>query len=543
MLPFENLSTDKANAYFADGMQDLILTKLADIGDLQVVSRTSTMKYASHPDDLKTVGSQLGVAAVLEGSVQKAGNQVLINVQLIDTRNDHHLWAESYTRTLKKCSASRARSRRRSPTALKANLTPKETSELARAGTHNKQALDAYLRASFYAHQFMRSNSIDDWTHMLALLKQAVAIDPDFVHAWNQIAWVYSRFPGHDRQQREAVQRVLQLAPDNAEGHREMAFLLGREGKSTQALAEARRALQLAPDDWLFVAALGSVQAHAGQFDASIANFRKALSMQGGKQLTPFFMVNVLMQVRRYDEARERTRSYLLRHPDDLRVVNQLVMTDLAGWGDIQAARAALQAAPASATPSAEMARTTFAVNWFARDYAQALKAVQGVPSAQFPQIHPRGLYRAWALQKLGRIDEAKAAFAHVRDASDQLLEDAAGRFPAALPAGPGAVRARPARPGHPRSASRHGPDPRRLSSCRRRHRGGASRDGCRRCRCGHRHIAQAAGPASRKQHLGAPAEAGPGLGPLAQGSALPGAAEEHTDSQPATVPAEAGSD
>ena len=423
VLPFENLSTDKANAYFADGMQDLILTKLADIGALQVVSRTSTMKYASHPDDLKTVGRQLGVAAVLEGSVQKAGNQVLINVQLIDTRTDHHLWAQSYQRTLDNIFGVEGEVAEKIATALKANLTPKETSELARAGTHNKQALDAYLRASFYAHQFMRSNSIDDWTHMLALLKQAVAIDPDFVHAWNQIAWVYSRFPGHDRQQREAVQRVLQLAPDNAEGHREMAFLLGREGKSTQALAEARRALQLAPDDWLFVAALGSVQAHAGQFDASIANFRKALSMQGGKQLTPFFMVNVLMQVRRYDEARERTRSYLLRHPDDLRVVNQLVMTDLAGWGDIQAARAALQAAPASATPSAEMARTTFAVNWFARDYAQALKAVQGVPSAQFPQIHPRGLYRAWALQKLGRIDEAKAAFAHVRDASDQLLK------------------------------------------------------------------------------------------------------------------------
>lgn len=100
VLPFENLSAEKDNAYFADGMQDMILTKLADIGDLKVISRTSTAKYASHPDDLKTIAQQLGVATILEGSVQKAGNQVLINVQLIDAQTDNHLWAEAYPRTL-----------------------------------------------------------------------------------------------------------------------------------------------------------------------------------------------------------------------------------------------------------------------------------------------------------------------------------------------------------------------------------------------------------------------------------------------------------
>src|SRR5690348_10164599 len=100
VLPFENLSGDKDNAYFADGMQDLILTKLADIGDLKVISRTSTAKYQSHPDNLKIIAQQLGVAAILEGSVQKAGNQVLVNVQLIDAHTDSHIWADSYTRTL-----------------------------------------------------------------------------------------------------------------------------------------------------------------------------------------------------------------------------------------------------------------------------------------------------------------------------------------------------------------------------------------------------------------------------------------------------------
>ena len=100
VLPFENLSADKDNEYFVAGMQDLILTKLADIGELKVISRTSTLKYRSRPENLKQVGAELGVAHVLEGSVQRQGNAVLVNVQLIDTATDAHLWAESYQRTL-----------------------------------------------------------------------------------------------------------------------------------------------------------------------------------------------------------------------------------------------------------------------------------------------------------------------------------------------------------------------------------------------------------------------------------------------------------
>src|SRR5690348_5156755 len=126
VLPFENLSGDKDNAYFADGIQDLILTKLADIGDLKVISRTSTAKYQSHPDNLKIIAQQLGVAAILEGSVQKAGDQVLINVQLIDARSDNHLWAESYTRTLDNIFGVEGEVAQKVADALQAKLTSTE---------------------------------------------------------------------------------------------------------------------------------------------------------------------------------------------------------------------------------------------------------------------------------------------------------------------------------------------------------------------------------------------------------------------------------
>lgn len=146
VLPFENLSTDKENAFFASGIQDLILTKLAGIKDLKVISRTSTEKYASHPENLKNIAQELGVAKVLEGSVQKSGNSVLINVQMIDAGTDAHLWAEAYTRTLENIFGVEGEVAGKIAEALHAALSGNERQELARKPTENAAALKAYLK-------------------------------------------------------------------------------------------------------------------------------------------------------------------------------------------------------------------------------------------------------------------------------------------------------------------------------------------------------------------------------------------------------------
>src|SRR5512146_3238200 len=140
VLPFENLSKDEDNAYFASGMQDEILTRLASIRDLKVISRTSTMQYASRPPSLKVVGQQLGVATVLEGSVQKAGEQVHINLQLIDARNDTHLWAQSFDRDLKDIFTVEAEVAQKVADALKAQLLPSETARVTSTPTQNPAA-------------------------------------------------------------------------------------------------------------------------------------------------------------------------------------------------------------------------------------------------------------------------------------------------------------------------------------------------------------------------------------------------------------------
>ena len=135
MLPFENLSDDKGAAYFADGIQDEILTKLASIADLKVISRTSTAKYKSKPEDLKTVSQQLGVATVLEGSVQKANDKVRVNVQLIDARADSHLWAKSYDRDIKDVFAVESEVAQEIADSLQAKLSPAEANKLSTAPT------------------------------------------------------------------------------------------------------------------------------------------------------------------------------------------------------------------------------------------------------------------------------------------------------------------------------------------------------------------------------------------------------------------------
>src|SRR4029079_2510215 len=146
VLPFENLSDDKGAAYFADGIQDEILTKLASIADLKVISRTSTAKYKSKPEDLKTVSQQLGVATVLEGSVQKANDKVRVNVQLIDARADSHLWAKSYDRDIKDVFAVESEVAQETADSLQQKLSPAEANTLVTAPTKNTAAYDLFLK-------------------------------------------------------------------------------------------------------------------------------------------------------------------------------------------------------------------------------------------------------------------------------------------------------------------------------------------------------------------------------------------------------------
>src|SRR5204863_7702835 len=189
VLPFENLSGDKNAAYFADGIQDEIMTKLASIADLKVISRTSTAKYQSKPEDLKTVSQQLGVAKVLEGTVQRAGDKVRINVQLIDAQADSHLWAKSYDRDSKDIFAVESEVAQQIADALQAKLSPSESHALGHVPTRDAEAYDLFLKGEYQLRVAESSQAAEAYAQADAFYRQAFARDPNFAQAYSQLAY------------------------------------------------------------------------------------------------------------------------------------------------------------------------------------------------------------------------------------------------------------------------------------------------------------------------------------------------------------------
>ena len=252
VLPFENLSADAGNGYFAGGIQDEILTLLAQIGDLKVISRTSTERYASHPDDLKAVAHDLGVATVLEGSVQKSGDQVLINVQLIDAETDNHIWAQSYQRTVDDIFGVENEVAKQIADALKIKLATPEAQRLAHVPTTDPAAHDLYLRARSF---FDRSDE-QSAEQEIALTNQALAIDPHYAAAWALRADAYLALASAYRPPlevinllRESAQKAVAADPNLADGHTELgAIAMAFDWDYVTAKREFDLAAQLDPN-------------------------------------------------------------------------------------------------------------------------------------------------------------------------------------------------------------------------------------------------------------------------------------------------------
>lgn len=251
VLPFKNVG-DKADAAFADGIQEDILTKLAKIGELKVISQTSVMPYRG-ARNIRQIGNALGVSHVLEGSVQRAGSKVRVNAQLIDTRTDTHIWAEEYDRELQDVFAIQSDISHRVVDALKIQLGAEQAERLARKPTQNPEAYDAYLLGRFELNRFTE----DGFTRSVAHLQKAIALDPRFAPAYASLAEAYNTigywgylapkdaFPGA----KQAAEQALKTDPDLAEAHAALAYVLFQyEWKFKEAEAEFKEAIRLNPN-------------------------------------------------------------------------------------------------------------------------------------------------------------------------------------------------------------------------------------------------------------------------------------------------------
>jgi TolB-like protein len=285
VLPFESLSEDKANAYFADGIQEEILTRLSKIADLKVISRTSTQQYQSKPGNLAEIAKQLGVANILEGSVQKVADQVRVNVQLIQVASDSHLWADTFDRKLVDIFGVESEIAKAIADALQAKLTGGEQRALAVKPTNNPEAYDAYLRGLAFEG---RSSSPNDLEKAVGFYEQSVRLDPTFVLAWARLsranAFVY--FSGLDTTaaRRDASERALttaqKLQPNSPETLLAQAYYQYRILRDYElAKATFGRLRELLPGSSDVPGALASIARRQGHWDESVAYWEQTLAL------------------------------------------------------------------------------------------------------------------------------------------------------------------------------------------------------------------------------------------------------------------------
>ena len=326
VLPFENRSEDKANAYFADGIQDEILTRLSKIADLKVISRTSTRQYQSKPANLREIAKQLGVANILEGSVQKAADQVRVNVQLINAQTDSHLWADTYDRKLTDIFAVESEIAKAIAEQLRAKLTGREEQIIAAKPTNNPEAYDAYLRGLAYSLKTL--NTPPNALSAQKYLREAVRLDPKFAVAWALLSQVdasgyitLSLQPtvALREEARQAAETALALQPNLGEA----VLAKGRYHYSClkdydTAVRCYEQARQLLPNSSRIPELLAYVARKRGQWDQSESFFNEAEQLDPRNVFLLTQRAYSYVMLRRFPEALRKFDQVLNITPDDV---------------------------------------------------------------------------------------------------------------------------------------------------------------------------------------------------------------------------------
>ena len=326
VLPFENRSEDKANAYFADGIQDEILTRLSKIADLKVISRTTTRQYLSKPANLREIAKRLGVANIVEGSVQKAGDQVRVNVQLVNARTDSHLWADTYDRKMTDIFDVESEIAKRIAESLQAKLTGREEQALAIKPTNNPEAYDAYLRG--LAFSLKATNIPADFLGAQKYLKEAVRLDPKFALSWALLSYIDAR--GYislnlqptvalREEARQAAETALTLQPNLGEavlakGQYHYACLKDYD----TAVRYFEQARQFLPNSGQIPESLALVTRRQGQWDRSEDYFEEAERLDPRNVRLLYQHAVSYIALRRFPEALRKLDEVLNIAPDDV---------------------------------------------------------------------------------------------------------------------------------------------------------------------------------------------------------------------------------
>jgi TolB-like protein/Tfp pilus assembly protein PilF len=386
VLPFENLSSDKENAFFAQGIQDEIITTLSKISGLRVISRTSTAHYNSAPENLPEIARQLRVAHVLEGSVQKMADRVHINVQLIQAENDAHLWAQSYDRQLTDIFSVEAEVAKNIADSLSATLSPQEKARVERKPTENADAYVLYLRGREY--QTRPDSLLQDFQSAARLFDQAIALDPKFALAHARLSAVTSAIyhwfePTEATKQkaRAEAEESLRLEPNLGEGH--LAFGLCFyyiDSNYERALAEFDLAARALPNDGDVGLYIAAVRRRQGRLKESIETYRKAEAVDPRNPVMLYDASQTYFLVRDWKAAAQGLDRVLALSPESPNVKLQRAYIEFFWKGSTAPITAALASIPRNVDPDGTVTFAHWDVSLMDRDAAAATAFVAASP-------------------------------------------------------------------------------------------------------------------------------------------------------------------
>ena len=436
VLPFQNLSDEKENAYFADGIQDDILTNLSKIGDLKVISRMSVMPYRGDGSrNAREIGRALGVGALLEGSVRRAGNRVRVSVQLINANDDEHIWAEDYDRDLTDMFAIQTDLAQKISYTLQAKLSSNEKDRLDRRPTANPEAYLLYVQAHDHA---TRSGMFrDSALKAEPLFEQAIKLDPNFALAYAGLSrvesWLYystDPVPARREKARLNANEALRLQPGLPEGHLALGFFYYRcDHDHERALVEFEMAKRGLPNEAQAYMAIGLIQRRQGKWTESIGNMEKAAALD---PKNPNILINLgstYLALRKFEAADETADRVIAVAPQSLMGCGLKGYVAVASKGDLSVAEKHFDSIPAEFDPNQLVIGSRVWLLMWERKFREALAILQKFQGEMLATYStapsPKAFFEGMIRLYLGDKEKAQTAFEHARALAEKLVPEA----------------------------------------------------------------------------------------------------------------------
>ena len=434
VLPFDNFSEDKENEHFAEGVHDDVLTSLAKIGDLKVISRTSVMPYRGKTHNVREIAKELGVSTVVEGSVRRFGNRIRLVVQLIDAVNDRHVWAQQYDRDLTDVFAIQSALAQEIASQLRAKLSPAETARINERPTKNKEAYRIYLQA--HAMYSRAEETLETLKQAEQLYEKAIQLDPSFALAFARLSqlesWIYYLLdPTSARlnKARAAAAEATRLEPNLPESHFAVGYLYYYGDRNYErALAEFEIARQGLPNDPGIFVAIASIERRQGKWKEAIADFEKAASLSPSDPIVLENLGLTYSALRNYPAAAKAFDRAVAVVPSSFEANSLRARVDADWRGDLGPMKRVLANLPPDYESFGAVTLARFNVNFFERNFEEALGVLSRSP---LENLHgetstplPKSFLAAQVYRLMPEPEKARTSYEHALGIAQRALEE-----------------------------------------------------------------------------------------------------------------------